>query len=170
MTLNSALWAKRAQKPAQPCKSQHMTMATLGATSAEEAFSSFQGCSWDDVLASMEQAVANDETKADRSRARALLRNRPVIVTLQTLTNMIPDQDGLSVMRGGLKYIFDVSKANSSLLSRLILFFLDSLHVAPAEAPNSQQPGCHERGLWKSKPNTDAPTTMHKPREYTSGF
>ncbi|KAK8034170.1 hypothetical protein PG993_009165 [Apiospora rasikravindrae] len=94
-------------------------------TSAEASASLVQRCSWEDVLASMEQAVAEDETKTRHNRARALLRNRPLIVTLQSLTNMIPDQDGLSVMRGGLKYIFDMLRQRVTNRDKIIRAFED---------------------------------------------
>lgn len=68
----------------------------------------FQSCSWDDVLESMLVAKNHHDGKGETSKMRSALRNRTIIVTLQSLTNMIPDQYGLSVMRGGLKYVFDV--------------------------------------------------------------
>ncbi|KAK7963481.1 hypothetical protein PG996_008828 [Apiospora saccharicola] len=109
----------------RPVLPQRLTMATFHLNSVEAAASSSQRCSWEDVLASMEQAVTQDETKIRRNRARALLRNRPVIVTLQSLTNMIPDQDGLSVMRGGLKYIFDMLRQRVTNRERIIRAFED---------------------------------------------
>ncbi|KAK7935964.1 hypothetical protein PG985_001459 [Apiospora marii] len=102
-----------------------MAMATLRLTSADSSASLFQHCSWEDVLASMEQAVTEDESKAQHNRARALVRNRPVIITLQSLTNMIPDQDGLSVMRGGLKYIFDMLRQRVTNREKIIRAFED---------------------------------------------
>ncbi|KAK8113457.1 hypothetical protein PG984_013983 [Apiospora sp. TS-2023a] len=100
-------------------------MATFDTTPAEATVSLFQRCSWEAVLVSMEQSVVQDETKTHHSRARALLRNRPLIITLQSLTNMIPDQDGLSVMRGGLKYIFDMLRQRVTNREKIIRAFED---------------------------------------------
>ncbi|KAK7403239.1 hypothetical protein QQX98_011011 [Neonectria punicea] len=62
-------------------------------------------CSWAEVLASMEAASHQYKVKANNAKLRAAQRNRTVAVTLQSLAEMIPEQDGLSVSRGGLNSI-----------------------------------------------------------------
>ncbi|KAK0624115.1 hypothetical protein B0T14DRAFT_565417 [Immersiella caudata] len=62
--------------------------------------------SWDEVLDSIEAARDEYERKMGKSRLRAIPRNQVVVTTLQGLTEMIPEQDGLSILRGGLKHIF----------------------------------------------------------------
>lgn len=65
-------------------------------------------CSWDDVLDSMESARTEHSTKSDKNKLRAVPRNRAIVTTLHSLCEMIPEQDGLSVLRGGLKLVFGV--------------------------------------------------------------
>ncbi len=68
----------------------------------------FQDCSWDQVLDSMESAKKECEVRAQGSKLRVLPRNRAIVQTLYSLADTIPDQNGLSVVRGGLKTIFEV--------------------------------------------------------------
>jgi hypothetical protein len=64
--------------------------------------------SWDEVLNSIEAAREDYEKKTGKSRLRAIPRSQVVVTTLHGLTEMIPEQDGLSILRGGLKLIFGV--------------------------------------------------------------
>ncbi len=68
---------------------------------------------WQDVVDAIETAKAQDQAKADKSllgmRAR-LRKSGPEIAVLDSLTAMIPDQNGLSVLRGGLTTLFKVSR------------------------------------------------------------
>lgn len=57
---------------------------------------------------SMETAAAQYGAKAESNKLRALPRNRAVAVTLESMTDMIPEESGLGVLRGGLKTIFKV--------------------------------------------------------------
>jgi len=67
-----------------------------------------QGCSWDDVLSSIEATRDEYERKTGKNRLRAMPRSQVIVTTLHGLTEMIPEQDGLSILRGGLKLIFGV--------------------------------------------------------------
>lgn len=66
-------------------------------------------CSWAEVMVSMEEACSEYKKKAKGDKIRAMQRNRAVAATLQSLGEMIPEQDGLSVLRGGLNGIFKVT-------------------------------------------------------------
>jgi hypothetical protein len=73
-------------------------------------------CSWQDVVYAIEEAKGEDNAKGERSffgkHLRApLRRSAPVIATLDSMTNMIPDQNGLSILRGGLVTVFKVSRS-----------------------------------------------------------
>lgn len=57
--------------------------------------------------------MSQDEAAADRTfmggHARAGIRSAaPLIATLESLATMIPDQNGLSVLRGALTTVFKV--------------------------------------------------------------
>jgi hypothetical protein len=65
-------------------------------------------CSWDEVLDSIYVAKSEYEGKTSSQILRAIPRNSVLVGALRSLADMIPDQDGLSVMRGGMKYIFEV--------------------------------------------------------------
>jgi hypothetical protein len=68
---------------------------------------------WQDVVDAIETAKAQDQAKADKSLLgmRARLRKLgPEIAVLDSLTAMIPDQNGLSVLRGGLTTLFKVGR------------------------------------------------------------
>jgi len=65
---------------------------------------------WQDVLDAMEAALAQDQAKADKSAFRARVRkSAPDVAVLESLAEIIPDQDGLSVLRCGLATLFKVS-------------------------------------------------------------
>ncbi|KAI1329097.1 hypothetical protein F5Y16DRAFT_133499 [Xylariaceae sp. FL0255] len=66
----------------------------------------FQDCSWDQVLEAMENAKNEHESR--NKGLRSLPRNRAIVRTLHSLADTIPDQNGLSVVRGGLKTIFEL--------------------------------------------------------------
>lgn len=69
---------------------------------------SYEDCSWQEVLDSMESATAQYGAKAESNRLRRLPRNKATAVTLESMTDMIPEESGLGVLRGGLKTIFKV--------------------------------------------------------------
>ncbi|KAK4446647.1 hypothetical protein QBC34DRAFT_356278 [Podospora aff. communis PSN243] len=74
-------------------------------------------CCWQDVIDAIEMAKARDQAKADKSFMRARLRTSGAeLGVLESLTNMIPDQNGLSVLRGG---IMTVLKAGPMVHIRL---------------------------------------------------
>ena len=65
---------------------------------------------WQDVLDAMEAAMAQDQAKAAKSSLRARVRKSAAdLVLLESLMGMIPEQDGLSVLRCGLATLFKVS-------------------------------------------------------------
>jgi hypothetical protein len=65
--------------------------------------------SWTEVLDSMQVARQEYDDKAGKSKFRDVHANKSILKTLEALTEMIPDQDGLSVLKGGLKAVFSVS-------------------------------------------------------------
>jgi len=66
-------------------------------------------CCWQDVVDAIETAKARDQAKADKSFIRAGLRKSGAqLGVLESLTNMIPDQDGLSILRGGMMTVLKV--------------------------------------------------------------
>ncbi|KAH6843478.1 hypothetical protein B0I37DRAFT_393675 [Chaetomium sp. MPI-CAGE-AT-0009] len=68
----------------------------------DESFAN-RSCCWQDVIDAIESATAEDDAKAERSSLRARLRKSgPELAVLESLAGMIPDQDGLCVLRGGL--------------------------------------------------------------------
>jgi len=53
------------------------------------------------------KASQDDQTKQSSS-LRSLPRNRAIVTTLDSLAAMIPEENGLSVLRGGLSLVFKV--------------------------------------------------------------
>ncbi|KAL2760258.1 hypothetical protein ACRALDRAFT_2024281 [Sodiomyces alcalophilus JCM 7366] len=83
----------------------------------EDVFSQYQSvirldkdpkrCTWDEVLDHMEAAQSVYTARASGNPIRTALRHGRVIgETLGPLAEMIPEEDGLSVLRGGLVFIF----------------------------------------------------------------
>lgn len=68
-----------------------------------------EDCSWTDVLQSMQNASSEYRAKSESNRLRAAQRDKSIAMTLLSLTEMIPEQDGLSILRGGLSTIFKVT-------------------------------------------------------------
>jgi hypothetical protein len=68
-----------------------------------------QSFSWEDVMKTIDEAKAEYAAKATKSKGRAALRSRPAMKTLHVLTNVIPEEKGLSALRGGLTLTFKVS-------------------------------------------------------------
>lgn len=65
--------------------------------------------SWDDVLKLISNAKAEDQRKADKSKLRRVLRNGEDIATvLSGLTDLIPDEKGLGILRVALSMVFTV--------------------------------------------------------------
>lgn len=71
---------------------------------------SYEDCCWEDVLESMEQARKDFDNRMKKG-APKVYKNRAIVTTLESLTDLIPDKDGLNFLRGGLKLIFKVSIA-----------------------------------------------------------
>lgn len=70
----------------------------------------YEDCSWDEVVSTMEAARAESDKRKRKLPVR-IYKNRALVTTLESLSDMIPDQNGLSVLRGGLKTIFKVCQA-----------------------------------------------------------
>jgi hypothetical protein len=69
----------------------------------------YQGCSWDEVLTSIDQAIDAYNEKGKKSKFRKVGRNSAIVSTLESLAQVVPEGKGLSVLRGGLSMIFKVS-------------------------------------------------------------
>ncbi|KAM5358870.1 hypothetical protein ACJZ2D_014929 [Fusarium nematophilum] len=109
--------------PAQGC-----SCATQQSTAVESALQVLDlpgDCTWAEVMSSMEEATQNYKAKAENDRIRAMQRNRAVAATLHCLAEMIPEQDGLSVLRGALKGIFTLLKKRIDNGERILSAFED---------------------------------------------
>lgn len=68
-----------------------------------------QGCGWNDVLDCIAIAKASYDDKGKESKVRSWSRNADTTADfLKSLSGMIPDEKGLSVLRQGLVFIFQV--------------------------------------------------------------
>ncbi len=107
---------------------QHLSAVLQDAESVDPSIPS--GYSrWQDVLDAMEAARAHDQAKADKSAFRARLRkSAPDIAVLESLAEIIPDQDGLSVLRCGLATLFKVSQPSTPFYL-VSVFKVDTTHV-----------------------------------------
>ncbi|KAK7744278.1 hypothetical protein SLS62_010305 [Diatrype stigma] len=79
----------------------------------------YEGILWNDVLESIQDAKEEYHTRSEKNRPQNMYnvhKNKAIIMTLHSLTDMIPDQDGLSVMRGGLKLIFKRTENRDQIL------------------------------------------------------
>ena len=77
---------------------------------------------WQDVADAIERAKEVDSNKAKNSPLRAGFRKaKPEIVLLESLTAMIPDETGLSVLRGGLTTLCKVSTTALDVLTSAML-------------------------------------------------
>ncbi|KAI0386148.1 hypothetical protein F5Y04DRAFT_116479 [Hypomontagnella monticulosa] len=94
---------------------------------AKDIISTFkhQGFSWDDVLQSIHEATNEYNTRLGGNGIKNVHNNRILIKTLHSLTDMIPDQDGLSVMRGGLKLIFKLLQKRIDNREQIFRIFKD---------------------------------------------
>ena len=65
--------------------------------------------SWDDVLDSIQKGKEAYETKGTNNPVRGLIREgKEVAHILDSLVQLIPDEKGLSALKGGLSFIFKV--------------------------------------------------------------
>ena len=62
-------------------------------------------------MAAIELAKTKYASKTDKNKGRAFVRNRPAMKTIHALCNVIPEENGLSVLRGGLMLTFKVCLA-----------------------------------------------------------
>ncbi|KAK7427912.1 hypothetical protein QQZ08_005524 [Neonectria magnoliae] len=86
----------------------------------------------------METASHQYKAKADNAKLRAAQRNKTVAVTLLSLAEMTPEQDGLSVLRGGLNSIFKLLKRRVENGERILAAFED-IPIAFPEAVHAQR-------------------------------
>ena len=71
-------------------------------------------CTWEHLLVYIDSAVALDENKGKKNKLRGALRNAKADVQLlNSLASIIPDEKGLSFLRGGLSVIFQVCHDDS---------------------------------------------------------
>jgi hypothetical protein len=82
--------------------------AVLNASNELDSSLACEDCSWDDVLESMQVARDDYDAKMSKATIKNIHKNKAIMTTLNLLTDMIPDRDGLSVLRGGLRLIFNV--------------------------------------------------------------
>lgn len=74
-----------------------------------------QGCGWDDVVDCIAAAKACYNDKGKRNKVRAWSRRGSITADLlKSLADMIPDEEGLSVLRQGLIILFQVQPEISS--------------------------------------------------------
>ncbi|KAF7546443.1 hypothetical protein G7Z17_g8434 [Cylindrodendrum hubeiense] len=124
---------------------------------ASEGLGDVSDCSWADVLASMEATSHEYKAKAASDRLRTVQRNRTVATTLQSLAEMIPEQDGLSVLR------FYALRAHPN--DEQLRGFVENLYsTLRAEIPNLEaillrkHKGSLTRRLLKQHPENEAST------------
>lgn len=115
------MWSSRRQEANCPlCISQGQPLilislnrdrgSLLATLQAENPELQVQSRSWDDVVEVMEEAEAEYELKGSKNKARRLLRNGETVAkVLQSLAEFIPDEKGLSVLRGGIVLLCSVS-------------------------------------------------------------
>ena len=65
-------------------------------------------CSWEDIMVAIDAAKTKYATKADKNMGRAFVRSRPAMTTIHALCNVIPEETGMSVLKGGLMLTFKV--------------------------------------------------------------
>lgn len=79
-----------------------------------------QGCGWEDVLDCIDTAKASYHEKGKKSKIRAWSRQADTTAgALEALAGMIPDEKGLSVLREGLVFIFQVHLSPAASYSGL---------------------------------------------------
>jgi hypothetical protein len=87
------------------------------------------GTTWSDILESIHAAKTTYLDKAEKKNEGSLPKNRAIITTLDLLTAMIPEENGLSVLKGGLGLVFkarrrpeDLHTTNLNRLSNVFSF------------------------------------------------
>ncbi|KAF2440888.1 hypothetical protein P171DRAFT_523914 [Karstenula rhodostoma CBS 690.94] len=66
-----------------------------------------KACTWDDLLCHIDASIELDAQKSKNNRLRRAVRNANADVQmLNSLVSIIPDEKGLSLLRGGLSIIF----------------------------------------------------------------
>lgn len=103
-----AMISTRADSPTPASHDELVRSDDLDLHNTSEHSLSTDDCSWAQMMASMEEASQQYKAKGDNNKLRMMQRNRAVAATLQSLADMIPEQNGLSVLRGGLNGIFKV--------------------------------------------------------------
>ncbi|KAK0625447.1 hypothetical protein B0T17DRAFT_655176 [Bombardia bombarda] len=73
----------------------------------------------------MQTARDEYDTKKQKSKIKHVQGNKAMVTTLLTLADMIPDQDGLSVLRGALKLVFQLLKKRIDNREQILTTFED---------------------------------------------
>lgn len=77
---------------------------------AENPELKLQGRSWEDVIGAIQKAEPEYEAKRSKNKMRGFLRDNDSLArALQGMAEFIPDEKGLSVLRGGLVFMFSGS-------------------------------------------------------------
>ncbi|KAK3903633.1 hypothetical protein C8A05DRAFT_32615 [Staphylotrichum tortipilum] len=109
--------------PAQPYQALSEVLQYAG--SVDESIPS-RYYRWQDVLDAMEAAVAQDQAKANKSSFRARVRKSASdVALLESLAEIIPDQDGLSVLRCGLATLFKMVAVRLETRATILQVFED---------------------------------------------
>lgn len=82
-------------------------------------------CTWTEVLSSMQDASSEYREKSETNKLRAAQRDKAMAMTLLSLTDMIPEQDGLSFLRGGMSTIFKLLNKRIDNGERILTAFED---------------------------------------------
>ncbi|KAK3326168.1 hypothetical protein B0H66DRAFT_600302 [Apodospora peruviana] len=91
---------------------------------------------WHDVIEAIETAKAIDKAKGEKSPVRAYMRkSKAELDLLESLAGMVPDQDGLSILRGGLVTMCKLVTARLELRELI----LDTFEEIPNTLINAAQ-------------------------------
>lgn len=81
-----------------------------------------QDVTWRGVFDCIEEAKKTYEKKAEDNRFRGWIRKGDAAIgILERLSDIIPDQDGLSILRTGLAFVFQVGFATREVLAFVLL-------------------------------------------------
>ena len=70
-----------------------------------------KGCTWDTVLDQMDRATGEYHERGQNAARSAFRKLGDVAVIISPVLERIPDENGLSVLHGGLAIMFSVSVA-----------------------------------------------------------
>lgn len=94
----------------------------LSSLEAEDPQLKLQSRSWEEMVKAMEDAEAEYALQGSNSKVRSFFRNGDLYAkALKGMSEMIPDEKGLSVLRGGVVFLCSVSCGPPSHSSRSLL-------------------------------------------------